>query len=71
MASAVLEHTLFESREMELVDHGANEVLTTRRVKLTSIVMERSETLINCHGLAKDEPRQLRLHRIENATLLP
>jgi predicted DNA-binding transcriptional regulator YafY len=67
----VLEEALFESREMELVYRGANEVITTRRVRLKSIVMERSETLLNCHDVAKDDARQFKLDRIEKATLVP
>jgi predicted DNA-binding transcriptional regulator YafY len=38
---------------------------TTRRVRIKSVIMERSETLLNCDDLEKNEPRQFKLDRIE------
>ena len=43
--------------------------MTKRRVELTSVIMERSETLLNCLDLEKNEPRQFKLDRIMSAHL--
>jgi predicted DNA-binding transcriptional regulator YafY len=61
-----LEEAWFEGVPLTIRYAGARET-TTRRVRLESVVMERSETLVNAHDLDKDEPRQFRLDRIEHA----
>ena len=61
-----LEEAWFEGATLRIRYAGARET-TTRRVRLQSVVMERSETLVNAHDLDKDEPRQFRLDRIEHA----
>ena len=40
-----------------------------RRIRIKSVVMERSETLVNAFDLDKNEERQFRLDRIEQATV--
>ena len=61
-----LEEAWFEGIPLTIRYAGARET-TTRRVRLESVVMERSETLVNARDLDKDEPRQFRLDRIEHA----
>ena len=61
-----LEEAWFEGAPLTIRYAGARET-TTRRVKLESVVMERSETLVNALDLDKNEPRQFRLDRIEHA----
>ena len=61
-----LEEAWFEGAPLTIRYAGANGT-TTRRVRLESVVMDRSETLVNAHDLDKDEPRQFRLDRIEHA----
>ena len=41
-----------------------------RRVRIESVVLERSETLLNCTDLELQQPRQFRMHRIVRATPL-
>ena len=61
-----LEEAWFEGVPLKIRYAGARET-TTRRVRLESVVMERSETLVNALDLDKGEPRQFRLDRIEHA----
>jgi len=61
-----LEEAWFERAALWIRYAGSRET-TTRRVRLESVVMDRSETLVNAHDLEKDELRQFRLDRIESA----
>jgi hypothetical protein len=45
--------------------------VTTRRVRIESVVMDRRETLLNTTDLERGEARQFELHRIEHADVLP
>lgn len=65
-----VEEAWFERRPLLLRYQGANGV-TIRTVRLESVVMERTETLLNCNDLDKNEPRQFRLHLVEHAVVLP
>ncbi|MEL6180902.1 MAG: WYL domain-containing protein, partial [Myxococcota bacterium] len=65
----VIEQAWLEQLPLHLVYRGAKGV-TERRVALRSVVMERTQTLLNCTDLDLGEARQFRLHRIEGATLL-
>ena len=67
---AAVEQAWFESQPLEIAYDGARGV-TERRVRIEQVVMERSETLLNCHDLDKDAPRQFRLHKILRARLAP
>ena len=40
-------------------------------VRIESIVLERSETLLNCVDVQNAEKRQLRLHQVEKAEYSP
>ena len=65
-----LERAWFEGATLTVRYAGRDET-TVRRVRIESVVMERSETLLNCFDLDKQASRQLRLDRIEQATLDP
>ena len=64
-----VEEAWFERVPLRIRYHGLRGV-TTRTVRLESVVMERTETLLNCLDLDKNEPRQFRLHGIEHAVVL-
>jgi predicted DNA-binding transcriptional regulator YafY len=64
-----IEQAWFESRVLVIRYRGANEITTTRRVKLERIVMDRSETRINALDLEKNASRQFLLDRIEHAVI--
>jgi predicted DNA-binding transcriptional regulator YafY len=53
------------------IRYAGSELVTTRRVRIESVVMDRSETLLNTTDLDKGEARQFKLHRIERAEVLP
>ncbi len=61
-----LEAAWFEGAVLEIHYAGAREP-TVRRVRIQSVVMERSETLVNALDLEKGESRQFRLDRITQA----
>jgi predicted DNA-binding transcriptional regulator YafY len=61
-----LEQAWFENATLRIQYAGRSET-TTRRVRLQNVVMERSQTLLNCHDLEKNAPRQFQLERIERA----
>jgi predicted DNA-binding transcriptional regulator YafY len=63
-----LEQAWFESATLR-IRYAGRDGNSTRRVLLQSVVMERSETLLNCLDLDKNEPRQFKLARIEHAEL--
>jgi predicted DNA-binding transcriptional regulator YafY len=63
-----LEEAWFEGVPLTIRYAGARGT-TIRRVRLESVVMERSETLVNAHDLDKNEPRQFRLEKIEHAVV--
>jgi len=42
---------------------------TQRRVRIDSVVLERTMTLLNCHDLDKNAPRQFQLHKITHASV--
>jgi predicted DNA-binding transcriptional regulator YafY len=64
-----LEQAWFENATLQIRYVGSRET-TTRRVRLQSVIMERSETLLNCLDLDKNESRQFRLERIERADIV-
>lgn len=65
----VIEEAWFTQRPLALVYVASSGERTRRRVRLESLVMERSLTLLNCHDEEKGEARQFRLDRIEHAEL--
>lgn len=64
----VVEQAWIEGLAMTIVYDGAAGQ-TTRTVRIEQVVMERSETLLNCYDLDKDASRQFLLHRITSACL--
>ena len=65
-----VETAWFERRPLRLHYRNADGVLSQRRVKLRTVVMDRGETRLNCDDLDKGEARQFVLHRIVQATVL-
>jgi predicted DNA-binding transcriptional regulator YafY len=65
---SALEDAWFEGLPLDIRYAGANGT-TRRRIRVESVVMERSETLVNALDLEKNEPRQFKLDRIEEATV--
>jgi predicted DNA-binding transcriptional regulator YafY len=59
-----VEQAWFERQPLRIRYRGPDEVTTTRVVRIVSVVMERSLTLLNCDDLDKGERRQFRLDRI-------
>ena len=64
-----VEEAWFTQRPLDLVYRSSNGELTTRRVRIESLVMERTLTLLNCVDEALGQKRQFRLDRIEQAEL--
>jgi len=63
-----LEQAWFEQATLVIEYRGSGQyVATHRRVRVESVVMERSQTLLNCIDLEKGEARQFRLDRVESA----
>jgi predicted DNA-binding transcriptional regulator YafY len=67
---AVVEQAWVHQVPMHISYDGARG-LTERTVRVESVVMERTETRLNCHDLDIDEPRQFILHKIVAAALRP
>jgi predicted DNA-binding transcriptional regulator YafY len=65
-----VEQAWFERQPLRIRYQGTDDVVTRRVVRLTSVVMERSVTLLNCDDLDKGERRQFRLDRILAAELV-
>jgi predicted DNA-binding transcriptional regulator YafY len=66
-----VEQAWFERQPVRIRYQGADRTMTTRIVRIRSVVMERSQTLLNCDDLDKGERRQFRMDRILEATPLP
>jgi predicted DNA-binding transcriptional regulator YafY len=64
-----LEQAWFENAVLK-IRYAGRDAVTTRRVRLQTVVMDRAETLLNCLDLEKGEPRQFRLDRIEHASVI-
>jgi predicted DNA-binding transcriptional regulator YafY len=64
-----IEEAWFSARPLELTYRNANGETTKRRVRIESLVMERTLTLINCFDEAVGDKRQFRLDRIEAASI--
>ncbi len=63
----VVELAWLEARPLRITYLGSDDVLSVRTVRLESVVLERTMTLLQCIDLERNEPRQFRLHRIERA----
>ena len=65
-----VEQAWFEKQPLLIRYRGSDQIATERTVRLRQIIMERSQTLLNCDDLDKGEPRQFRLDRIEAAAVV-
>jgi predicted DNA-binding transcriptional regulator YafY len=64
-----VEEAWFLRRDLSIRYDGAKGI-TERRVRITSVVLERTETLLNCLDLDKNEARQFKLHLVAAAKLI-
>jgi predicted DNA-binding transcriptional regulator YafY len=62
-----VEQAWFERQPLRIRYRGADEIVTSRVVRIVSVVMERTVTFLNCDDLDKGEPRQFRFDRILEA----
>ena len=68
----VIERAWFERQPLEIGWWPRDDAqVQLRRVEIRSVVMERTETLLNCQDLDKGESRQFRFDRIVSARTLP
>jgi predicted DNA-binding transcriptional regulator YafY len=67
---SAIERAWFEQSPLRIRYRGASDMVTTRRFRIESVVMERTLTMLNGMDLDKNEKRQLRLDRIEAATVI-
>lgn len=65
----VVEQAWFESRAMRVTYRHGDGTVSTRLVRVTRLLSERTMTLLECDDLDDQKPRRLRLDRIERATL--
>lgn len=65
-----VEQAWFERRILEIRYRGANEIVTTRRIRLERIVMDRAEIRLNAVDLDKNDKQQFVLDRIEHAAVV-
>ena len=66
---AVIEQAWFEQRPFTMRYHDGQYAVSERRVRLTGIIFERAQTLLDCDDLDKGERRRFRLDRVETVTL--
>jgi predicted DNA-binding transcriptional regulator YafY len=64
-----IEEAWFTGRALELTYRSSNGESTKRRVRIESLVMERTLTLINCFDETAGDKRQFRLDRIDAASI--
>lgn len=64
---SAVEQAWFERRVLRVRYRGADSLVTTRRLRLERIVMDRAETRLNAMDLDKGASRQFVLDRIEHA----
>lgn len=65
-----VEQAWFEHRPLRIRYRGSDANAGWRNVRITSVVMERTETLLNCEDLDKKEPRQFGLAKITAAEVV-
>ena len=62
-----VEQAWFERQPLRIRYQNTDQVVTTRVVRIVSVILERGVTLLNCDDLDKGEGRQFRLDRIVSA----
>jgi len=65
-----VEQAWFEHLPLKLHYQGSNHVISSRLVRIASVVMDGHITYLNCDDLDKNERRQLRLDRVLAAELV-
>ena len=65
-----VEEAWFEGLPLQLVYRDSGGARTERTVRIESVLMERSNTLLVCFDFGKGERRSLRLDRVESASVL-
>lgn len=70
IVTRAIEEAWFTQRGLELTYRSSSGEVSTRRVRIESLVMERTLTLLNCIDEALGEKRQFRLDRVEKAALV-
>lgn len=65
-----VEEAWFTGRRLDLGYRTSNGELTQRRVRIETLVFERTLTFLNCVDEDKNDQRQFRLDRIESASLV-
>jgi predicted DNA-binding transcriptional regulator YafY len=65
-----IERAWFESLPLRIEYLATSFALSTRRIRVLGVIMERSETLLSCQDLDKNEERQFKLDRIQRAEVL-
>ena len=65
-----VERAWFESLPLRIEYLATSYALTKRRVRILGVIMERSETLLLCLDLDKNEERQFKLDRIQRAEVV-
>lgn len=65
-----IERAWFERRALRVRYRAANGEVTERTVRIDGVLLERSITMLNCFDLDKNAARQLRLDRIERASVV-
>ena len=65
-----LEQAWFENRPLRIWYLDGSFVQTERTIRIRSVIMERSETLLNCDDLGKNAERQFKLDRIQRAEIV-
>lgn len=68
---SAIEQAWFEQQPVLIRYRNANGEVTERKVRVVSVVMERSVTMLECDDLGKGERRHFRLDRIELARPAP
>jgi predicted DNA-binding transcriptional regulator YafY len=68
---AAVERAWFEQQPLRIVYRDSIGVTTTRDVRITGVLMTRTDTRIDALDLAKNERRHFRLDRIERAEVVP
>jgi predicted DNA-binding transcriptional regulator YafY len=69
MVRQAVEQAWFEKRVLVIRYRGRDEIVTTRRLRLERIIMDRAETRLNALDLEKNDKRQFLLDRIEHASV--
>lgn len=64
-----IEQAWFERQPVRITYRGADDLTSVRVVRIISVVMERTVTLLNCDDLDKGARRQFRLDRIMAAAI--